>query len=792
MNTDQIKLSKSEWQSIEIPLDIKETNIIKFIYNSFNDVNRKENNNNSLINFLKIDNNKSIMDYIFVKYFEDEIVNIFKNSNVKYNYNVNKEKKILNKADLIRFQNLEKNILKNREFIFEYKLLEYIELFLKNHKKEKELINNYYVIKNLLTCNIKNINIHVIKIINEMLNYFKEDIEKKYIVFNIKELTIGNANLIKYQDMQLFDHQKQIFTEFKNSNNKMILYIAPTGTGKTLTPLGLLNSKKVIFVCAIRHIGLALAKAAISIEKCIAFAFGCNDIDDIRLHYYSAKEFMKDSKSGGIFKVDNSVGDKVELMICDIKSYEYAMNYMLGFNNKEDLILYWDEPTVTLDYKEHKCHEFIKNNWNKNLIPNIVLSSATLPDINELNTTLVNYKNKFDGDVITIKTFDYKKSISILDNSGMVVMPHNYSENIEDIVNTCKYLKKNNTLLRYLDIDECINYIKLFNKFSSNSRLYIDNYFQDIDKINLESVKDYYLECLSRHNEIYNLIKIEKIQRLNSSIHITTSDAHTLVDGPTIYLCENVNKIALFCLQSLNIPSNLLDNICNMISKNNEINKKIEQLQKNYEDILSKQDIKENKLINNKLPAEALQLGNNIDLLKRNINIVTIPEIYVPNSKDHIIKWNLKNSKDSKNSKNLKNCFTSEISEYVVEQIMLIDDIDDMWKILLLVGIGVFSNHESRKYTEIMKDLAVNKKLFLIIATSDYIYGTNYQFDHCYLGKDLNLMTSEKIIQAMGRVGRNKISDNYSIRLRDNNIIRKIFLENTDKIEVYNFDKLFS
>ena len=80
----------------------------------------------------------------------------------------------------------------------------------------------------------------------------------------------------------------------------------------------------------------------------------------------------------------------------------------------------------------------------------------------------------------------------------------------------------------------------------------------------------------------------------------------------------------------------------------------------------------------------------------------------------------------------------------------------------------------------------------MIIATSDYIYGTNYQFDHSYLGKDLTLMSSEKIIQAMGRVGRNKISDQYTIRLRDNELIRKIFLENLDKIEVSNFNKLFS
>ena len=40
----------------------------------------------------------------------------------------------------------------------------------------------------------------------------------------------------------------------------------------------------------------------------------------------------------------------VEIMICDVHSYKYAMNYMHAFNPLENIILYWDEPTITLDY----------------------------------------------------------------------------------------------------------------------------------------------------------------------------------------------------------------------------------------------------------------------------------------------------------------------------------------------------------------------------------------------------------------------------------------------------------
>jgi hypothetical protein len=90
-----------------------------------------------------------------------------------------------------------------------------------------------------------------------------------------------------------------------------------------------------------------------------------------------------------------------------------------------------------------------------------------------------------------------------------------------------------------------------------------------------------------------------------------------------------------------------------------------------------------------------------------------------------------------------------------------------------------------------MKKLAEQQKLYIIIASSDYIYGTNYQFCHGYLSKDLNL-TQEKIIQALGRIGRNNIQQNYSIRFRDDEQIKKLFYPELDKQEVRNMNILFN
>ena len=53
------------------------------------------------------------------------------------------------------------------------------------------------------------------------------------------ELIEKNKLLLKYADMTLYEHQKELFTYSKLNESKLVLYIAPTGTGKTMSPIGL-------------------------------------------------------------------------------------------------------------------------------------------------------------------------------------------------------------------------------------------------------------------------------------------------------------------------------------------------------------------------------------------------------------------------------------------------------------------------------------------------------------------------------------------------------------------------
>jgi hypothetical protein len=53
-------------------------------------------------------------------------------------------------------------------------------------------------------------------------------------------------------------------------------------------------------------------------------------------------------------------------------------------------------------------------------------------------------------------------------------------------------------------------------------------------------------------------------------------------------------------------------------------------------------------------------------------------------------------------------------------------------------------------------------------------------------------LTQEKVIQAMGRIGRNNIQQTYTVRFRDDSQIAKLFTSETEKPEVINMNILFN
>jgi hypothetical protein len=931
MDLKQRKLSKSEWDSIEIPVSSSEIEVLKLIISGYHNVNIKINNSNSIFTYLKIEYSSQIEEYMYSKYFANDIKSIVDKYNInfiefsnlikkkqRYNDNENENTKKnnqqliykvevceivrLNSVDQVRISKFDTLDISKID-LFDVVLFNHLKLMIENkYNKDNNTLwlYHYYTLSKLINYNVLNVNRILVDIIRCFLNNIeRENIELIEIIRKSQDYIEKNKDLLKYADMQLYEHQKDIFTCLKrnitNNSKKdlyrttsidstiirdsslidkanLILYIAPTGTGKTLTPLGLSEKYKVIFVCAARHVGLALARSAISINKKIAFAFGCSSAEDVRLHYFAAKDYTTDRRSGKIRKVDNTVGDKVEIIICDIRSYLPAMYYMLAFNKANDILTYWDEPTISLDYENHDLHKIIKKNWSDNIIPNLVLSSATLPKENELELTISDFKEKFKNTTVhNIVSHDCKKTIPLINNNGYIVMPHYLNEKYDEILSIVENCENNLSLLRYFDLNETAKFICYIEEnYLSNTKARLNRHFASIEDIDMKNIKMFYLKVLKNINKdkwpsVYNYfienrnktlhtnntidnkgntitknnsigpginisnsnagkpltrlaseqINISTNNSINivansnsepsgsSGVYVTTKDAYTLTDGPTIFIANDLQKIAKFCIQQSNIPASVMKSVYDNIEFNNQLNKKIAEIEEileteekkllgpngsnnNSKNGSKKEDSKKaNKLIDKSNDANLSKLREQREILRGMVKRTSIDDIFVPNKLPHLQKWAI--------GLYTNRAFTSNIDEDIVSSIMLLNDVDDSWKVLLLLGIGVFTEHKSSSYTEIMKKLADTQRLYLIIADSDYIYGTNYQFCHGYLSKDL-VLTQEKIIQALGRIGRNNIQQEYSARFRDDSQINILFKKfgSEEKPEVINMNCLFN
>jgi hypothetical protein len=397
-------------------------------------------------------------------------------------------------------------------------------------------------------------------------------------------------------------------------------------------------------------------------------------------------------------------------------------------------------------------------------------------------------------------------------------------------------------LLRYFDLGEIVKFIEYVseNDCIDNEMYFINHWFKSISDITMISLKMYYLELLrnmkpDKWSSTYKyLLSTQKdkfidltmnnkfsgqlLRKIKSEEYtskeytkresiiknksfdgnslmckkytsttgtlLTTQDAHTLTDGPTIFIAEDVLKIGKFYIQQSKIPENVFIDIMHKIEQNNVVQAKITTLEKNIEDELGKEAEKEKKMEKEIFTGEVRRMKSELSHLQSQIQNIQMNELYIPNSKDHQGKWISQNEM-------VENAFLPNIEEENVRRIMMLE-IDTQMKVLLLLGIGVFVNQPNVAYMEIMKSLAYEQKLYLIIASSDYIYGTNYQFCHGFLGKDLTNMTQQKTIQAMGRIGRGNIQQDYTVRFRDEEMLMKLFQPIERNIEAINMSQLFS
>ena len=274
MDLRQNKLTKDEWEALEVPVKSEELTILKLIKEGYSNLNIRYNDIPSLLDFMKITKDIPLFHgYLYGRYCKeqfDKLVKKYKCEKIKMKW---KGRIKLKKADIIRIDNSDTRLGDSK--IYEYLLIDLLKNFLRNKKKGKEKMNYYYyTLIHLMKNSVTNLNTYVIEHIKFILKSYEKKVSISHFIKNAYKYIEQNPYLVQYADIQLYNHQKRLFSLCKRKNPKLILYQAPTGTGKTVSPVGLAGHHKLIFVCAAKHVGLQFARSCISLEIPIAVAFG--------------------------------------------------------------------------------------------------------------------------------------------------------------------------------------------------------------------------------------------------------------------------------------------------------------------------------------------------------------------------------------------------------------------------------------------------------------------------------------------------------------------------------------
>ena len=769
----QSKLTKLEWVQIEKPVSDKEKVILNMIKNSYYGVQIVQ-LHQTIASLVKLDHEEKDY-YIYSVLLKETVDQLSKKYNIE-SITLSKPKKKLNTADTIRLTSQQKKISENIEMI----LLEMIQKLLKELAKPKR---EFYFYNICHLYKIYKLNSYIGQFVKMIIDKYSTTMDIVHFMENTERFIETNT-IFDYNPLQLYDHQKTLISLFQDvSTPKCVFYRAPTSSGKTLTPIGLCERYKGIFVCPSRHIALSLAKSAVNVGRKVAFAFGCTTPEDVRLHYFSVNTFSNDK-----FKRPNhSDGQKVELMFCDIKSYEIAMLYMTSFFDKNNMFVFYDEPTMKMNEVDHELHAVVKQIWDVNVIPNIILSSATLPNESEIQPIIERYIRKYSGDIHYIDTYDETTNVSLLDTNGGVIMPHNVFKNMTEVE---KFIATHGkTHMKFLSVTECAMFILFVCKNVFNAVDLIIEHFGLIQNVTTKSIRELYYIVLQKIKKseytfiLQNYESFKKAKRVDIGIELTTRHSYTLTYGPAMFICEDINRWVTYFVENSGIHSSAFMELDKSISFNNDLIEKIIKKKQQLEDNTSKDEKNENKMKEQRFDPNTKLLIQEIDKLEMMLKPIQLNSLYIPNTREHFNKWSTKRFEDS-------NVFTSRVEEQYVRKIMNLQ-VHTNYKILLLMGIGIFNPIEvNEEYNDIMKELAEDKQLLFIISTGDFMYGTNYQFCHAIFAEELTNVTQEQIIQSIGRVGRKEKNKLFTFRFRDNSRIIDLFVK-TNTLEADNMNKLF-
>ncbi len=694
----------------------------------------------NLKNKIDILKNLLIDDNIQDKLYEDLMIN--------FNYIEMRILVLMKLIDII--------IKKKKNSIFGKNIKE-ISLEEQNNIKEELLLASKKILHNLKIyktnnffkkiCNIPEVDIVLSQTLIDDFTFKIEQLSsqidlKLYEIANKRPKLIFDTKYdITIPEMKLKPHdtQLELINSVKNNINNgfLIFYKTLPGLGKTSMILSIcsfikksneLPKKKVIFCCSDILESVRVQVLRVMFNFGIKFGIGI-----------SSDESKYTIKNSWNCKND----DDRELIVCD-----YLSTYLILKEAKNDYLLFFDEPTVLTDISSNTL---IIKTLAKILyyLPKCtILSSATLPLLDEITDITDRFKKNYPDSVISeITSNKILVGCTIKDFDDNIIVPHNYCNNSKELELLLIKIKKYPLLGKFYTLPYLMN----LNEFMKNYNLNID--LESIESFDQESILENILLLLEKvvENDTIDFNKFKSIQinDINENKYDNSKYDATLdkIDYSKLLTTHAFKYFGCCLIATYNPLEFIKKHFYEMIDKlKNKINiKNINHVYDKY--IKDDKNIKEQiEAIQTKYTSENV-IEEKISTLLNNKPKINFPLALQINTHEHI--KNFAKYVKCYDDTLLKNVITPEsidISTYTIEEPV---------NFLLYMGIGIYSKNLPSDYTDLVLEMLSERQLAFIITDESFCYGANYQISNVIINDDLaDNHSINTILQLIGRTSR--------------------------------------
>ena len=431
-------------------------------------------------------------------------------------------------------------------------------------------------------------------------------------------------------------------------------------------------------------------------------------------------------------------------------------------------ILFNDELTADSDCYTSKVLR--KNIEILHLLPDkTILSSATLPDLNNLTDFLTIHKNRFpniDDKIFTVISNEIQSSCDIFTYDGEPVVPHLLCKTSDQLLLVIKKINDIPFLGRLytpLIVKKLWENLKMIDGIPDIRTIFADSNNMKPDCVRQMAIK--MLEILAETNDnelITNICKInnDDDDKYNFNQirfdYLCSDDAHKLAGGITLIATTEpyqfANKYFSDYLKQINL----------------NINTSVKKILHSY---LSEVElIKTNiDVLHKKIKREDL-LVEKLNVLENNVPKIQFPKYAQINTQQHMIKYAQK-YKSYIDRSNIRDEFVLELHPTNL-------DISEDLLLMLWCGIAIYDPDNSQidpHYTTHVHELMSLGQLAYVISNKKIMYGSNYPIRNVIVYTDLPLYHSmNSLNQLFGRAGRVGLAFRASIFI-DDGLAKRIY-----------------